>query len=171
MLGYKHQELKKSRLKKLTPEVYSYLDRKAYRQLLKRGYFEEYEKELIKKDGTRIPVSLSGAIIISKDDGSLWHIFAVIRDLTDRKQIEEQLLIYKRAIDAANEGIIITDSYKPNNPIIYANAAFYSTTQYTPKSIQGKSIRILEGEKTDMETIKAIESALRNGRYFNCERS
>lgn len=169
MLGYKPQDLKKSRFRKLTPNIYSYLDKNAYRQLLEKGYYNEYEKELTKKDGTRVPICLSGAIFASREDDRRWYTFAIIRDLTDRKQMEEQLLINKRAIDAANDGIIITDSYKLHNPIIYANAAFYSTTQYTPKSIRGGNISILEGEKTDPETKNAIRSALRNGRYFTCE--
>ena len=169
MLGYTQIELKKSKFKKLTPEIFSQLDNKAYRQLLKRGYFEEYEKELIKKDGTRIPITLNGAMISGKADDPHWKAFVFIRNITEHKQIEEQLLINKRAVDAANDGIIITDSSLPDNPIIYANAAFCSITQYTPRGVIGKNIHILEGESTDPKIKREIRSAIRNGRYFTCE--
>ncbi|MCH8011568.1 MAG: PAS domain S-box protein [Candidatus Marinimicrobia bacterium] len=106
---------------------------------------------------------------VMDEQGLLLRYHANNWDITKRKQIEEQLLINKRAIDAANDGIIITDSSLPDNPIIYANAAFYSITQYSPRGVIGKNLHILEGVSTDPKIKREIRSAIRKGRYFTCE--
>lgn len=91
------------------------------------------------------------------------------RDITERKKIEDQLLINKKTIDASNDGIIIIDSTRPDYPITYANIAFYSITQYTPKSVMGKTPYFLEGENTSHKFKKLYRAALINEKYFTGE--
>ena len=39
-------------------------------------------------------------------------------------------MIKGRALESAKNGIIITDALKPDNPVIYFNAAFKNLTDY-----------------------------------------
>ncbi|HYF50778.1 MAG TPA: response regulator [Planctomycetota bacterium] len=71
----------------ITPPGHEDADRKAVEQLQRTGRCEPFEKEYIRKDGTRVPVLL-GAIAFepARDSG-----VAFVIDLTTRKTLEEQL--------------------------------------------------------------------------------
>jgi len=71
----------------ITPPEWADMDKKAVSQLLISGQALPYEKELLRRDGSRVPV-LVGPVIFegSKSEGG-----AFILDLTVRKQLESQL--------------------------------------------------------------------------------
>lgn len=71
----------------MTPPEYADVDRKALEQLAAKGVCSTYEKEWIRKDGTRVPI-LIGAATLGDDLGD-GVCFAL--DLTDRKQLENEL--------------------------------------------------------------------------------
>ena len=76
--------------KKITPPEYHPLDVSAMRQILQRGYCEEYEKEYLRANGTRVVTSVRGWQ--SKDDkGNLVGVWYLVHDITDRKRAEDQL--------------------------------------------------------------------------------
>jgi len=57
----------------------------------------------------------------------------------------------------------------PGVPIVYANAAFYSTTGYPPAEVLGRNCRFLQGPGTDQGTVERLRDAIRNGREIHCE--
>ena len=65
LLGYTREEFQEGGLDwpSVTPPEYHEPERRAFRQLLEAGKVEPFEKEYVRKDGTRIPVSVSGAPI------------------------------------------------------------------------------------------------------------
>ncbi len=71
----------------MTPPEYNHLDRKALGEIAATGVCSTFEKEWIRKDGSRVPIMLGAAAI--DDDLSDGVSFAL--DLTDRKQLENQL--------------------------------------------------------------------------------
>lgn len=77
---------------------------------------------------------------------------------------QEVLRIRDRAIAAASNSIIITDSRQPDNPIIFCNAAFETVTGYLPKEVLGRNCRFLQGPDTDPDTIEEIRTALKQKR-------
>lgn len=103
------------------------------------------------------------------EQGSFFGYHASNRDITERKQLEDQLLINQRAVDAANDGIIIIDSARPGYPITYANIAFYFITQYTPSSVMGKTPYFLEGPGTNPGFKKRFRAAITKGKFFTGE--
>ncbi|MDF0552776.1 PAS domain S-box protein [Kamptonema sp. UHCC 0994] len=71
----------------ITPLEYRQLDKQAIQEILEIGYCNPFEKEYIRKDGSRIPILVGGAAFEeTKDSG----VFFVI-DLTERKRVEESL--------------------------------------------------------------------------------
>jgi len=60
-------------------------------------------------------------------------------------------------------GIIVTDSTQPDDPIIFANAAFSTMTGYSPKDAVGRNPRFLQGRETDKHSLADIGNAIRLG--------
>ncbi|MFC6724349.1 PAS domain S-box protein [Halobium palmae] len=75
----------------------------------------------------------------------------VARDVTARKEREEELRVGGRAISDANLGISIADATRPGFPIVYANDAFGRLTGYRVDEITGESWTRLDGPGTDLD--------------------
>lgn len=89
---------------------------------------------------------LSGAATPSQQlDGSiLWHGY--IKDVTERKQLEQRLQLTSKVFEAAGEGVLITDA---SQNIIAVNQAFERVTGYSETEVLGKKPGILSSGKHD----------------------
>lgn len=99
MVGYSRADLAAGKLSwsGLTPSEYSELDRLKVTQLSTVGSCTQYEKEFIRKDGTRMPALIGGTLL----EGSREQGLAFVLDLTERRQAEAERAARKSA-DAAN---------------------------------------------------------------------
>jgi PAS domain S-box-containing protein len=82
----------------LTPPEYAASDERAIRQLKATGVATPFEKEFIRKDGTRIAVLIAVAML----EASASECVALLIDLTERKRYEAELRIAKETAEAAN---------------------------------------------------------------------
>jgi formate hydrogenlyase transcriptional activator len=92
LVGYSREDLLEGRLRwpDLTPPEYFALDEVAHEEGLRFGACTPYEKELIRKDGTRVPVLLATAVL--KLSPFRWITF--VQDLRERdrqESVEEEL--------------------------------------------------------------------------------
>lgn len=71
-----------------------------------------------------------------------------------------ELRLKERSMDAAPIGVTITDPSEPDNPVIYANAAFERLTGYRTEEVLGRNMRFLQGMGTDAGTVEAIKGAI-----------
>ena len=99
--------------------------------------------------------------IVAKDNGNFLEI---VRDITEKRTIDDSLYLRNSALAAIINGIVITDVRQPDNPIIYANQAFKDTTGYDSADFIGKNSRFLQGEDRDQEEIKTMALAIKNGK-------
>ena len=89
--GYTHHDLlhdllaSRLRWNELTPADWREADEQRIVELHASGIVQPYEKEFFKKDGTRVPVLVGGAIF----DGAQNEGVAFVVDLSDRKQAQE----------------------------------------------------------------------------------
>lgn len=83
--------------------------------------------------------------IVEKDDGPIPFVLAQI-------------------LDASITGITLSDPDLPDNPIIYANAAFEQLTGYPREQIIGLNCRFLHGDDRDQPGLAEIRSALHDKR-------
>lgn len=61
------------------------------------------------------------------------------------------------------DGIAITDFQKPDNPLVFVNAAFERMTGYSLDEVLEKNCRFLQGEDTDPEAVEKIRMAIALG--------
>jgi PAS domain S-box-containing protein len=78
----------------------------------------------------------------------------------DELDIQERLRLKERAMEEAPVGITISDPERPDNPLIYANAAFERLTGYERPATVGRNCRFLQGEESDPEAIRKMREAI-----------
>ncbi len=91
MVGYTRDDLKSGLINwsEMTPSEFRYLDERSVVELKATGVNKEpFEKEYIRKDGTRIPIIIAGAML----DELKFNGVAFVLDITERKKAEESLI-------------------------------------------------------------------------------
>ncbi|PTX43567.1 PAS domain S-box-containing protein [Christiangramia gaetbulicola] len=84
--GYTKNEFLNLSYWDVTPKSYEKQEEKQLDLLKTEGYYGPYEKEYIKKDGSRYPVLLRG-VLVKDEDGNL-KIWSFIEDISKRKKNE-----------------------------------------------------------------------------------
>jgi hypothetical protein len=89
MLGYTRAELEAGKMRwiDLTPEEYRQRDAQALAEARATGVCRAYEKDLFRKDGSRVPLLVNFAV--APDDPECLVVSLV--DLTKQKQVEQEL--------------------------------------------------------------------------------
>ena len=89
MLGYTRQDLQQGLLRRgrLTPPGYEEADRRAGEQVRATGSCTPYEKEFLRKDGSRVPVLAGGARLGPDMRDAVFFVL----DQTERRRAEERL--------------------------------------------------------------------------------
>lgn len=117
MIGYSRDELVAGVIKwrSITPSEFANRDDAALQETATMGICSSYEKEFIRRDGTRVPVLLGAASF--EDEPSSGVAFVV--DLTDRKLAERQLIRGQRmqSLGTLTSGIA-HDMNNMLNPIV-----------------------------------------------------
>ncbi len=124
-----------------------------------------YELEGIRRDGSRFVADLSVSRIVFEGRRA---VIGIVRDITARKRDEQNLLVFKRAIESSVNGITITDAVNGENLIIYVNPAFERMTGYAGHEVLGKNPRFLRGNDRDQVELRKLAMALEERRegYF-----
>ena len=95
----------------------------------------------------------------------------IARELRERESVLAQTMQSNNqlavAINSLSSGVVITDPYQPDSPIIFANPGFYSTTAYSEAEVIGFNCRFLQGPDTDPEDVKAIRKAIAERQPFS----
>ena len=95
LIGVTYQQLTPARWAEMEAEIVD-------RQLMSRGYTDEYEKEYIRKDGSVFPVAVR-SILVRDETGMPVRIMGIVRDITEQKQAKEALERHARDLARSNE--------------------------------------------------------------------
>src|SRR3989441_1436406 len=119
MLQYGRQDLASGRLRwtDLTPAELRERDERALTEALATGVFQPYGKEFLRKDGSRLPVLIGGALLQSANEGVVF-----VLDLSEQKRAEEKIrkqeMEFRQILDLAPQLVAV---YGPNRERLYAN--------------------------------------------------
>ena len=151
MFGYAEEELLKLSMADIThpDDLQESLDRRKA-ILAGEGSHFQIEKRYLHKDG-RLLWGRTNVALVRDASGEPRYYVGQLQDITERRQVEEDLRLRDRAIQAVTQGILITDTGRPDNPIIYASPGFERMTGYTAAEATGRNCRFLQGPDTDRD--------------------
>ena len=106
----------------------------------------------------------SRAIFGQKDE--MVEIQNVGRDITELKQAQEQLVIQSSALEAAANGIVITDR---DGAIIWANQSISNLTGYSLKDLTGKTPRVFKSGRMTRDFYTKLWDTITAGKVWKGE--
>jgi PAS domain S-box-containing protein len=147
------------------PDDRSIITQKVEEVLRGAGNRWEQEYRIIRKDGQQAYVS-DRAYIIRDERGKPIRIIGAIRDITLKREEEQQLRLLENVVTHTNDAVLITSAHagSADGPeIIYVNEAFTRMTGYQPEEVAGKTVSILEGPRTDAAELSRLKLAFKLG--------
>ena len=156
MLGYSEEELRRLTYVDLTPEKWHAFEAGIVeKQILAQGYSEVYEKEYRRKDGSIFPVELR-TFLVRDSAGQPAIMWAIVRDITERKRAQEAL----RASEAFLEAIIehsphamwVSDA---RGTLVRMNQACRDLLHVTDEELVGK-YNVLEDNVVEQEGVMPL---------------
>jgi PAS domain S-box-containing protein len=145
MVQYDREDLASGRLRwtDVTPAEWRGHDEGAIGYLRATGIFQPYEKEYFRKDGSRVPVLLGGALL--EGDGN--DGVAFVLDLSEQKQQESARLYseerYRVVVETASDAVVSIDD---KGSIVFANPATATIFGYDSAELAGKPLTLLMPE-------------------------
>lgn len=109
LIGYSRAEFEAGMVnwRTITPPEWLYTDEKAINEMRETGKCTPYEKEYLRKDGSRVVVLITDALLPGPEE----HIAGFILDITERKKAElalqESELKYRQLIENSPDAILI----------------------------------------------------------------
>jgi len=136
-------------------------DRSAMIQKLQRGELvRDMELNSRTKSGQIRRVLLSLETIQLQDELCL---LASLRDITERREVEEQLRLHAVALESAANAIVITDR---QGTILWVNAAFSKLTGYPGNEVIGQNPRILQSGQHPQSFYEDMWAKLQAGQIW-----
>ncbi|HBG18575.1 MAG TPA: hybrid sensor histidine kinase/response regulator [Desulfobulbaceae bacterium] len=103
MIGYNEEELVRMTYRDITPEKWlAFEEETVMRQLLAHDASEVFEKEYRHKDGRIFPVELR-VFLVRDEHGREEGMWAIVRDLTERKRAEKQQKLLEEQLHQAQK--------------------------------------------------------------------
>ncbi|MBK7369761.1 MAG: PAS domain S-box protein [Candidatus Eisenbacteria bacterium] len=97
--------------------------------------------------------------------------FALERYEQERVRQSDELALRQRdrAINAASQGIVVTDATAEGQPIVFVSPGFEQMTGYSAQESIGRNCRFLSGPATDPAARGALRDAVKAGRNCSVE--
>ncbi|OLZ41962.1 histidine kinase [Natrinema saccharevitans] len=100
------------------------------------------------------------------EDGTVVALRGAVQDVTDRKERERELQLFRKAVEQAGHGIIITDR---SGTIEYVNPAYERDTGYSRTEAVGLNPRIVKSGKHDEAFYADLWDTIRSGEIWESE--
>jgi len=136
LTGFSREELLRMNVRDLIPEQHRKQRDDMVAQVLQAGEPAEYEIEYLRKNGSRVPVSIT-VFAVKREDGKSTGLAAIVRDLTERKHAEEQ---FRLVVESSPSGLLMVDE---QGTIRMVNQQIDELFGYERAELIGQSVEIL----------------------------
>lgn len=164
MLGYSPEEIRQVTYQDLTPEKWRPTEERIIEeQVYPRGYSDIYEKEYRRKNGSVMPAELQ-TYLVRDEEGHPAGMWAFVRDITQRKLIEDNLIkeiILSDKTVASLPGIFYLFNQKGR--FLRWNENLTRATGYTAEEISAMHPRNFFAEEDQPELEEKIKEVFDKG--------
>src|SRR5262249_4226639 len=165
IVGYDRADLTSGRVGwfDLTAPEWHDRDARALAEVTTVGTVQPYEKEYIRKDGTRVPVLVGGAIFADAPDEGV----AFVVGLTDRKRAEEALRDSERELRLLVDTIpALVWRGSPEGELEYLNERAVEYLGHTAQSLTGgRWVELVYPDDRDSTVRRWLQSATTGSSY------
>jgi len=95
-----------------------------------------------------------------ENGGEITGVISFARNVTKRREAEQEVFLLAHAIKSISEGVVITDL---GDRILFVNNAFLKTYGYTKEQVVGKSIDIIRSDNNSPDLLEKIKQETLNG--------
>ncbi|THE64619.1 PAS domain S-box protein [Salinadaptatus halalkaliphilus] len=133
------------------------------RKAVKKGEPVSVELRNYRKDGSQFWNRVSIAPV-RDDAGTVENYVGFQEDVSERKEREMDLELFKKAVENAGHAVFITDT---EGTIEYVNPQFEARSGYTREEAVGRTPRILKSGKQDEEFYDRMWQTILSGEQWN----
>ena len=139
MTGLSRAELQSRSLEDLVPAEQKSIIQRLYEVALERGQAMSNELNLLQADGNEIAVDVS---LTTVEHGGKPVLLMIARDVTDKRRLEQQILLSKRRLQTLFDGItdfiLVVD---PNYKLVMVNRKLAEWRGLPPEKLVGRNCR------------------------------
>jgi two-component system CheB/CheR fusion protein len=162
MTGYSEEELLQMNGQDITYEDDWEIARQSTQELLAKGFISNFQLRAVTKSGRIINIEISSNAVI--ENGVYKGSRDIVRDITERKRIEDQIRDLSLVTEQTSSLVIIASA---DRKIEWVNNSFTNVTGYTKNEVVGlKPGKLLQGKGTDPEVVARMRAAMNEGKSF-----
>jgi diguanylate cyclase (GGDEF)-like protein/PAS domain S-box-containing protein len=137
---------------------------KALKRLLEENIPYSIEYKMVRpNDDKQIWIWDRGVVLEHNEQGEALWVVGIIQDITERKKVEEELILAANVFTHSRESIVITDD---TGMILEVNDSFSHTTGYSRKEAIGKNHRIFQsGRQSPKFYVDMWQALLKEGSW------
>jgi PAS domain S-box-containing protein len=168
IVGYTREDLEAGlvRWDTMTPPEYAHLDAAHIAEAAERGSCTPYEKEYIRKDGTRVPILCGYALLEGSTDEYIGFVIDLTRQRAAEAALREREQRFRLLSESLPELVWMTDQA---GSVVYLNQRFLDYCGISPEEVPGYDPRnFLHPEEYDRVHHSWLHS-IRTGEPFLIE--
>lgn len=132
-------------------------------QKIVAGHPQTFEVAFLNAQGKRR--NYECALVPIVVDAGVVGVFALVKDVTDRHQAQENQRILQRSLESSENAVVVVDVRESHMPVVFVNSAFTAITGYSREEVIGAPVKQLTGpEKLIQQADMAMYKAKQQGR-------